>query len=233
MLFLESCQLNLVNVIPISIDVEIGALLEEQVCTQESDRFVDSLVRYSKINATKLIFEKLTNSAMLKHHADFNWTIHFIQDDSTVNAFCLPGGHLFVYSGLLNLTANDAEIAGVLAHEIAHAELRHSLEQLIQQYGLQLIAENLLGINGSWFGVGLQLAQLKFSRSDEEAADIYAFQLLQFNQIDTDALISFFKKMDQTNPSQISEFLSTHPDTENRIQTIQTLNQSENQQKSN
>jgi predicted Zn-dependent protease len=223
----------LVNFIPVSIDVEIGALLEEQVCAQESARLMDSLKANSKVTATKQIFEKLTQSGMLNHHTDFNWTIHFIQDDSTVNAFCLPGGHIFVYSGLLNLTANEAEIAGVLGHEIAHAELRHSLEQLIQQYGLQLIAENLLGINGSWFGVGLQLAQLKFSRSDEEAADIYAYHLLQFNQIDTDALVSFFKKMDQSKPSQISAFLSTHPDTEKRIQTIQALNQSENSPKSN
>ena len=145
----------MVNFIPVSIDVEIGALLEEQVCAQESARLMDSLKANSKVTATKQIFEKLTQSGMLNHHADFNWTIHFIQDDSTVNAFCLPGGHIFVYSGLLNLTANEAEIAGVLGHEIAHAELRHSLEQLIQQYGLQLIAENLLGINGSWFGAGL------------------------------------------------------------------------------
>jgi predicted Zn-dependent protease len=223
----------LVNFIPVSIDVEIGALLEEQVCAQESARLMDSLKANSKVTATKQIFEKLTQSGMLNHHTDFNWTIHFIQDDSTVNAFCLPGGHIFVYSGLLNLTDNDAEIAGVLGHEIAHAELRHSLEQLIQQYSLQLIAENLLGINGSWFGVGLQLAQLKFSRSDEEAADIYAYHLLQFNQIDTDALVSFFKKMDQSKPSQISAFLSTHPDTEKRIQTIQALKQSENSPKSN
>ena len=223
----------MVNFIPVSIDVEIGALLEEQVCAQESARLMDSLKANSKVTATKQIFEKLTQSGMLNHHTDFNWTIHFIQDDSTVNAFCLPGGHIFVYSGLLNLTANEAEIAGVLGHEIAHAELRHSLEQLIQQYGLQLIAENLIGINGSWFGVGLQLAQLKFSRSDEEAADIYAYHLLQFNQIDTDALVSFFKKMDQSKPSQISAFLSTHPDTEKRIQTIQALNQSENSTKSN
>ena len=223
----------MVNFIPVSIDVEIGALLEEQVCAQESARLMDSLKANSKVTATKQIFEKLTQSGMLNHHTDFNWTIHFIQDDSTVNAFCLPGGHIFVYSGLLNLTDNDAEIAGVLGHEIAHAELRHSLEQLIQQYSLQLIAENLLGINGSWFGVGLQLAQLKFSRSDEEAADIYAYHLLQFNQIDTDALVSFFKKMDQSKPSQISAFLSTHPDTEKRIQTIQALKQSENSPKSN
>jgi predicted Zn-dependent protease len=223
----------LVNFIPVSIDVEIGALLEEQVCAQESARLMDSLKANSKVTATKQIFEKLTQSGMLNHHTDFNWTIHFIQDDSTVNAFCLPGGHIFVYSGLLNLTANEAEIAGVLGHEIAHAELRHSLEQLIQQYGLQLIAENLIGINGSWFGVGLQLAQLKFSRSDEEAADIYAYHLLHYNQFDTDALVSFFKKMDQSKPSQISAFLSTHPDTEKRIQTIQALNQSENSPKSN
>ncbi len=213
---------------PTLIDVELGALIEQQVCNEEANRLIDSIGNNQKMLACKQQFDKLTQSEMLLHQKDFKWNIHFIKDDSTVNAFCLPGGHVFVYTGLLNLTDNSSEIAGVLAHEIAHAELRHSLQQIIQQYGFQFVLEGILGINSSWLGLGLELVQLKFSRSDEQAADEFAFHMLQSNQIDTDGLISFFKKMEQTNSNQLTTFLSTHPDTRKRIQHIQSLKTSKN-----
>jgi Zn-dependent protease with chaperone function len=128
-----------------------------------------------------------------------------------------------VYTGLLNTCTSEDEIAGVIAHEIAHAEKRHSINQMVQQLGLQIILESILGINSSWIGVGTQLIQLKFSRADELEADQYAYYLLKDKKYNTDALLTFFHKMNQLNQVHVLEFMSTHPETENRIQAIRQL----------
>jgi predicted Zn-dependent protease len=168
-------------------------------------------------------FKRLSHSSLVSNKQNFEWTVHFIKDDSTINAFCIPGGHMFVYTGLLNLCTSNDEIAGVIAHEIAHAEKRHSINQLAQQIGFQMILESILGLNSSWLGLGTQLMQLKFSRADELEADEFAFYLLNENGFKSDALISFFNKMKLSNQVQIVEFVSTHPETDNRILAIEKL----------
>lgn len=209
--------------IPVAIDIQLGELILDQTLTENSHLLVDSLHLNSRQTECKALFENLTHSSLVTKQQNFSWSVHFLKEDSTINAFCIPGGHMFVYSGLLNLCTSKDEIAGVLAHEIAHAEKRHSIIQLTQQLGIQIILESILGLNNSWLGPGAQLMQLKFSRADELEADQFAYYLLKDKKYNTDALLTFFNKMNQLNQVHVLEFMSTHPETENRIQAIRQL----------
>lgn len=222
-LCLAGCELKPSSYIPVAIDVKFGELILDQTLAENRSNIEDSLPINSKQAECKTVFERLTHSSLVSNQQAFAWSIHFIKDDSTINAFCIPGGHLFVYTGLLNTCTSEDEIAGVIAHEIAHAEKRHSINQMVQQLGLQIILESILGINSSWIGVGTQLMQLKFSRADELEADQYAYYLLKDKKYNTDALLTFFHKMNQLNQVHVLEFMSTHPETENRIQAIRQL----------
>ena len=220
---LAGCELKPSNIIPVSVDVKLGELLLNQTLAENSHLLLDSLHLNAKQKECITNFKRLSHSSLVSNKQNFEWTVHFIKDDSTINAFCIPGGHLFVYTGLLNLCTSKDEIAGVLAHEIAHAEKRHSINQLAQQLGFQMILESILGLNSSWLGLGAQLMQLKFSRADELEADQFAYYLLKDKNYNTDALLTFFNKMNQLNQVHVLEFMSTHPETENRIQAIKQL----------
>jgi predicted Zn-dependent protease len=222
-LCLSSCQWTPTSYIPKAVDVKVGELIAEQTLSENKETFMDSLQVDSNQATCMAVFKDLTHAALVTNQHNFNWSIHFIKDDSTINAFCVPGGHLFVYTGLMNLCTTKDELAGVIAHEIAHAEKRHSMNQLVQQLGIQVVLESVLGINSFWFGIGTQLVQLKFSRTDELEADEFAYYLLKEKGYKTEALISFFNKMIQANQVHVLEFMSTHPETENRILAIEKL----------
>src|SRR2546423_5937040 len=114
---------------------------------------------------------------------DFNYVVTIINDDKTVNAFTLPGGPIYVYTGLMKYVDNEATLAGILAHEVTHADHRHSTQQLTKQYGLEAVTSLALGSNSSLAGqiarglagVGEQAAMMHFSQGDELEADANSF----------------------------------------------------------
>src|SRR5690606_37791799 len=76
---------------------------------------------------------------------EFDWEFHLIDDDDTLNAFCAPGGYVWVYTGLIKYVDSEDTLAGVLGHEIGHADNRHTTEQLTEVYGVQVLLEVALG----------------------------------------------------------------------------------------
>lgn len=162
---------------------------------------------------------------------------HFrVLDIPDVNAFALPGGYIYMNRGVLNLARNESEVAGVLAHEISHVELRHSVEQLqrAQKIGLGLgILDMLLGRRG---GVG-QLADLagqmvgqgvfmKFSRDAERAADREGVMIMARAGYDPRGMLTFLQRMEQiqkSNPNEVAGFLSSHPSLREREQNVADL----------
>jgi beta-barrel assembly-enhancing protease len=107
---------------------------------------------------------------------EVQWQVNVIDDSKTVNAFATPGGYLYVYSGLIMAADNEAELAGVMAHETGHVVARHSARQMVDQYGLEAVSGMVLGKNpglvGSIVGgVGQKGFMLANSRSDETEAD--------------------------------------------------------------
>ena len=162
----------------------------------------------------------ILNSGQLAHRNDFAWEVKIIKDDETLNAFCTPGGYIYVYSGLIKFLDNESELLGVLAHEIAHADLRHSTRQLTKIYGLQVLVAIATGKSepGLVEQIALGLASLKFSRSHESEADANSVLYLCNSPYDAAGAAGFFEKMlDRPTPPQ---FISTHPSPANRVKAI-------------
>ena len=169
------------------------------------------------------LVQKLLATGKVKHKDDFEWDIHIVKDDSVLNAFCVAGGHIYVYTGLIKYLDSEDQLAGVLGHEIAHADLRHTTNQIIKNYSLSIAISLIFGGDfGFLAGLGQQLAGLTFSRSDEQEADEAAVEYLYNTDYDSRGVGGFFKKMtNEKKDTKIPEFLSTHPASENRIQDIE------------
>jgi predicted Zn-dependent protease len=184
------------------------------------------LERSSNARAYQLldgVVNRVLNSGQLQHRDDFTWDVKIIREDSTQNAFATPGGHIYVFTGLIKYLDDESHLAGVLGHEIAHADRRHTSRQLQQQYGINLLLSVALGENpGQLAQIAAGLGQLKFSRDFEREADEYSVIYLNgTNYYACDGAAGFFIKAQQENPSATPEFLSTHPNPDNRIQAIQ------------
>ncbi|RYU76742.1 M48 family metalloprotease [Hymenobacter persicinus] len=162
------------------------------------------------------------SSGQLQHRNDFVWDVKIIKDDATLNAFASPGGHIYVYSGLIKFLDHEDQLAGVLAHEIAHADRRHTSRQLQQQYGISLLLSLLGGDNPNQLAqIAAGLGQLKFSRDFESEADMYSVVYLSGTDYACDGAAGFFIKSQSLGEASQPVFLSTHPNPDNRIQAIQ------------
>ena len=161
----------------------------------------------------------------------WDWQVNVIKSDE-LNAFCMPGGRIMFYSGLITkLDLTDSEIAIVMGHEIAHALREHSREQVSQA----IAAQAGLGVGAAILGVGSAGADLanqgyqalvatQFSRTDETEADRIGLELAARAGYDPRAGLTLWKKMmNAQTGDRPAEFLSTHPAETNRIQTIQAL----------
>ncbi len=146
-----------------------------------------------------------------------------------MNAFATPGGYMYFYTGLIKFLDNEAELGGVMGHEMTHAAKRHSTNQLTKVYGLQLLISIVLGQNPNMLAqmaadIASGLAALAFSRDHEYQADEYSVKYLYQTSYDARGVAGFFEKLDsQSNPP---EFLSTHPNPGNRVEKINEIWQS-------
>lgn len=176
------------------------------------------------------VVNRILNSGKVSYQTEFAWDTKIIKDDSTLNAFATPGGHIYVFSGLIKYLDNEDQLAGVLGHEIAHADKRHTTKQLQTQYGIALLLSVALGNNpGTLAQIATGLATLKFGRDAEREADDYSVVYLAgTNYYACNGAAGFFEKMlAQNQSSGTPEFLSTHPDPGNRVQAINAKAQQE------
>jgi predicted Zn-dependent protease len=149
-----------------------------------------------------------------------------VDDDSTVNAFAIPGGYIYVYTGLLLEAESEAELMAVLSHEVSHVTQRHVAERLVTTYGLETVIGLALGqepgmisqLVGQVAGTGVLL---RHSRSAETEADEVGFGYQVAAGFDPHGFVDFFSKL--TGGLRQPEFLSSHPNPENRIEAIQAM----------
>ena len=156
-------------------------------------------------------------------------TWHFnVVDQADINAFAVPGGHIYVYRGLIEKTTNMSELAGVLGHEIAHVTLRHSMQQMAKAQranigltGLCLFVPSACqGVAGAVVQVGAQAGFAKFSRDDETSADKAGVTYVTRAGIDPRGMPSMFRILiaeRQRNPSGVDAFFASHPLEESRV----------------
>ena len=163
---------------------------------------------------------------------NFAWEFNLVQDDQ-LNAFCMPGGKIVVYEGLMKIISSDDELAVVLGHEVAHAVAKHSNErmsqQLVAQYGAQVLGGVLSNKSAAVqsmasqvYGIGAQYGMmLPFSRKHESEADYMGLILMTIAGYNPDVAVGFWEKMSAGGSSSVPEFMSTHPSDKTRISDIQ------------
>ena len=204
---------------------------EMQLGVSESNK----ILKNSRISTDKRLTERVRRIgqriAKVSGQENFQWEFHVIDDD-VMNAFCLPGGKVFFYTGILNIMENDDQIAAVMGHEIAHALARHGAERMSMQqasnFGAQVLAIALSippqyqDLYAQAYGVTSQVGlMLPFSREHEHEADQIGVYLMYAAGYNIHEAVTFWKRMKQASGGKNPpEFLSTHPSNNARIKAI-------------
>lgn len=213
------------SIVPLAVDRYLGKRVFEQL----EDRF--SVCQKPVLQKTvKRLLEKI-----VPVNSPFQYQFLIVQD-SRINAFALPGGHLVILSGLLENTESVEELAGVLAHEISHVEERHGIRSLIRYAGVHYLISMMFGVGFEeveaieTFGeLSSLLVYFKYSKSFELEADRNAIKYLEKAQISTEGLKSFLARLEQRssrNPGMKTleaalGWFSTHPETDYRVRVLE------------
>ena len=226
--FLTGCSVSKggggLNVFSPEQDIELGKQVKEQIRSDPKqfpilpERGNEEAYRY-----IRNITQNILNSGKVKYRDEFAWEVTIIDDDETLNAFATPGGYIYVYTGLIKYLDSENQLAGVLGHEIAHADLRHSTRQMTQAYGLSALLSVVTGRAdpNMMEQMALGLLSLKFGRNHETESDRYSVIYLCGTDYRADGAAAFFEKIQNQSQGRPPEFLSTHPDPGNRVQNIQ------------
>jgi predicted Zn-dependent protease len=175
-----------------------------------------------------------TRIAAVVDRPGYDWEFHVVDKPDTVNAFALPGGYVFVYTGLFDLAGGEAQLATVIGHEIAHVIARHGSERMsmgiVSEMGRQLAATALGGGSQSVnafmvaFGIGANVGViLPYSRIQEYEADEIGVRLMARAGYDPRNALEFWAKMAKKDGKKPPAFLSTHPADEDRIENIRAM----------
>ena len=176
----------------------------------------------------------LNANGMSDQVKNFAWEFNLVKD-SQLNAFCMPGGKIVVYEGIMNLVASDDELAVVLGHEVAHAVAKHSNERMSQQKALEYggailgaitqgASQTTQNLANTVFGLGANYGvMLPFSRKHETEADNIGLVLMTMAGYNPDCALTFWQKMSAGSTNSKAEFLSTHPSDATRIANLQKL----------
>jgi len=210
-----------INFISLDREIALGRELARQV--EQESRLVGDPVINDYVN-------RVGQNIVRNSDAKLPFTIKVIDSDE-INAFALPGGFFYVNTGLILAADDEAELAGVMAHEIAHVAARHGTEQVSRGQLWQYASIPLIFVSGG-IGYGIQqaatvlapLSFLKFSRAMEEEADYLGVQYLYKTGYDPNALVRFFEKLqakEKAKPGSMASLFSTHPATGNRIRIVE------------
>jgi predicted Zn-dependent protease len=202
-------------------EIALGKSLAQQV--QRQSKVINDPVISEYVN-------RIGQNLVRNSDAKVPFTIKVIEDP-TLNAFALPGGFFFVQTGLILNADNEAELAGVMAHEIAHVAARHGTCNATRADIMQMATIPLIFMGGiapyliyEASGVAIPMAFLKFNRAEEAEADYLGTQYMYKTGYDPTAFVDFFEKvetLEKRKPGAVSKLFSTHPPTENRIIKIQ------------
>ncbi len=225
------------SVLPESYVQDMSLSTYEQFLQKNQAKLLpDSQARAKKIENIGRNIAEATENYLANHNQsyrveDFNWEFNVVAD-SQVNAWCLPGGKIVFYTGIMDVAKNKDELAVVMGHEIAHAVAKHGNERMSQKYAVQAVGivlslflseqpafvENMLL---KAFGVGSKMGILAYSRVHETEADKMGLVFMNKAGYDPRAAVDFWKRMADVGGEKPPVFFSTHPSDEQRIKTIQ------------
>lgn len=210
------------NVISIEEEWQLGQRLSEDIAKQLT--LVEDRAVVAYVNQVGNQIVRQTEMANLR------WQFHVVRNDE-INAFNIPGGHVYVNTGLIAAADNASELIGVMSHEVGHGVARHGTEQLTRAYGLNIVAALLLGSDPATYerilaqilGTG---AIARFSREAEREADTLAVRYVYSAGYNPNGVVTFFEKLLAQrggNRGAVGDFFSTHPLTQDRIQHTRSL----------
>ncbi len=219
-----SCGDDGVLLFSVEDDIMMGKEFDQQI---ESDPEFDILPEsqypeaYSYLNSMR---DAILNSGQVKYVDEFAWEMHIIDDPETLNAFATPGGYIYIYTGLINYLDDASSLAGVMGHEIAHSDQRHSSKQLQKNVGVAVVLGILLGDDLQAIqNLTANLLALSFSRGDETDADNQSVEYLCETNFLADGASFFFEKIEAEGGSNPPAFLSTHPNPDDRVENIREM----------
>jgi len=207
-------------------DVELGRQLDSQIRVNPAE--YPLYTYYAPNTYVQGIVDEIVALPKIKYKGIFVYKCQIIKNDSVINAFATPGGYIYVYTGLLKFIDNEATLAGILGHEIAHAEQRHATKRMTKAYGVEFLLNLVLGNNPNQYAqiaanLFTGLGFLENSREDEYDADDYSFKYLLDSKWYPGAITYFFDKLKTGDTSFLTVLLSTHPMPEDRITKVKEL----------
>jgi predicted Zn-dependent protease len=203
-------------------------LAESKLSTNAEQTAMVKRVGQRVANAVQQYFKEQGQSDQL---SGYNWEFNLIDDPKTVNAWCMPGGKVVVYTGILPLTQNEEGLAVVLGHEISHAVAKHGAERMSDQLVAQLgstalstaLSQNPTMTKNIFLGAvgaGSQLGMLAFSRRQESEADHLGLIFMAMAGYNPEGAIGFWQRMAAQSQNSTPAFLSDHPADAQRIADI-------------
>ena len=235
LVFLSACATNIAG------RKQVMLVSESKAIEASKQAYTNTLQSFAKdgkldndanlVTRVNKITDKLIAQAKLKRPetSDWEWSVKVIDDPKTVNAWCMAGGKMAIYSGLINqLQATDDEIAQVMGHEISHALANHSAERMsiamANNLALELVKQAGSETVTSMATAAAQVAiTLPNSRASESEADRIGIELAARAGYHPGAAVTLWQKMSQVSGNQGFEFLSTHPSPANREKVLQDL----------
>ncbi|MBK8661609.1 MAG: M48 family metalloprotease [Ignavibacteriales bacterium] len=228
--FISACSSLGMNIFSDADEVALGANVANEIAANQQEypiyRGDPALKQYIKSQ----IFDQILVANAIKKRSVYQYELEIIDRPDILNAFALPGGKVYVYTGLLKYLDSEAALAGVLGHEIAHAERRHATQRMTNQYGTAMLISLVLGQNPNQYieiaaNLFAGLSLLSNSRSAEDESDKFSIEYLKETRFYPGGVKFFFEKLrddGKVNPggnSGLETFLSTHPDPIARIST--------------
>lgn len=239
---------NACDTVPISGRKQLHLISESEMIGmsfQAYDEFLDTskvlpethkdviMVRRIGNRIKESVVKYLTDNGQQKRLDGFDWEFNVV-NESTVNAWCMPGGKVVVYTGILPVTKDEKSLAVVMGHEIAHAIARHGNERMSQGLAVQLgglalsvaLSENAPETQNIFmqsYGIGSNLGMLAYSRNHESEADKLGLVFMAMAGYDPQSAIGFWERMSQQGGQAPPQILSTHPSDEKRISDLKAF----------
>lgn len=225
MLLIQCDKTGGVNFLSLREEIQLGRQLDSTVNADYN--VLDRSGNTDAYEYLETMMNDILESPEILYRDELEWKITIIEDDGVLNAFAAPGGYLYFYTGIMKYLDNASYLSGVMAHEIAHTDRRHTGKMLTKYYTFALILDIILGRDKSQLEtiaveLALGIGQLQFSKDHEYEADEYSVRYNANNtKYNPRGISGFFIQLDEDGMTKETfEFLSTHPNPGNRIEAI-------------